>query len=173
MKFTKSQIFGLLILFAATIFFIVMGMITASKAIIEIDNLAVLTGKVEEIGLIEIKTGRVGATHTSLFFRIKGTSTLFGVTHNNDEEYQKYFDEIKVDDEVRILYDTITLLRDDEINFGVYQLEKSDKILLNIEDVRDKEKTITYVLYGFAAFMMLLTAFVYFSIRKKNNQAAS
>jgi hypothetical protein len=173
MKLTISQIFGISILIAATIFFFAMGMITASKATIEIADLQILTAKVKEIGLIEIKKGRYGATHPSLFIRLMDTPTLFGITHQEKDDYRIYLDEIKVDDEIRILYDPNASLSNDNINFAVYQLDKADKILMPIEDVRKKEITITIVLYAFTVFMALLTVYVYISINKKNKQAAS
>lgn len=172
MPFTRNQIIGLIILLAGTIFFIVMGTFQASISTKITEDLKILTGKVEEIGLIEIETGRFGATHTSLYIKIKGTNIPFGITHNDDEDYQKYLHEIKVDDEIKIRYDSSEFFSGDNLKFGVYQIEKGGKILLHIDDVRQKNTTITIMLYASAAFMALLTTYIYYSIKKKNEQAA-
>lgn len=170
MTLKRNQIIGLSILAAGSLFFVVMGTIMLQSSKIEISDLYVIDSKIEKVALIEIPTGRYGATRPALWFKLERVEIPLGISNLNKDEYDRYLSDIHIGDKMRVAYDPSASLDSNGINFSIYQLEKEGKKLIRIEDVQKQNRTMSSVFYLFAVIMILIFLYLYRQI-KRNMQS--
>ena len=174
MSLTWGQRIGLGILTISIIgLFFIPGTVLWDKSNIKTDNLTTFESTVKDIGLTEIKIGKGYSKSEIVYLTLDDLNINFGIYYTDSALRQSYLDKIHKGDRVKIMYDKMGHEVDEGFNLHIYQLEHEGDILINKDDVNNRDNTFSKIMFGLGLVFMLWPVLLYRYIRKRNSKLAS
>lgn len=152
--YIDKKIIGFVIFGIYGVVFLIISIISFKKSQHNLNSLKVLESSVARIAYEKSDEPSGRGTAELVCLNVKDWRNAFGVVYDSKELY----DEIKVDDTIKIYFIPNEKIDEREHNFDVYQIEKGDQVLYGIDDkcAELKRKAMVYMIFSFIMFLVFI-----------------
>jgi hypothetical protein len=135
------------------------GILLLSESNTNLNSLTEYKDEITDIGLTNIRMKK-GGLKEIFYFKLQGLNQTLGINNLLPEDHTYLLETIKQGDIVKVFFNASGKQVEEGVNLHVYQLEYRDKVLLDINDVNESDKTLgqfflwTGVVFMFAPILL-------------------